>query len=325
MNVLVSVIVPVFNCERFLPTLITSLKNQKFKDFEVVFINDGSTDDSLIILERLLSNCNFRKSVFSQQNKGVSSARNLGIQKSEGAYLSFIDADDYVTEDFLQKLIDRLEGTEADLVYCGFNKVNEKKEVVSDYEKDLQFNYINDVLSTEVFITNSCRYNTFFHLCSAIYKKDIIKKNHLEFVYGAIYGEDREFIEKYLLNTNTIASIHSAEYLYLINNDSITGSRLIEIQKARVEVLKRILSFVIKSKPELLNYYREEYFPREILNSSIILLKRKEFKLFVQIMEIRFIKDIFFNKKIPFSFTVFSLKIKTVKILYNIIKRFQKK
>ena len=111
----ISVIVPVFNLENFIEECINSIKQQTLRSFEVLLINDGSTDNSLeIIRSNTTKDPQFR--VYNQPNSGVSAARNLGLHHAQGEFISFIDGDDIVPSNFLETLLDTIQGTDMAIV-----------------------------------------------------------------------------------------------------------------------------------------------------------------------------------------------------------------
>lgn len=120
--VIVSIVVPVYNAQRTLKRCLDNLLNQTFTDFEIILINDGSVDDSLMICESY-SKLDDRIKLFSQENGGVSTARNLGIKVACGQYVCFVDSDDSVEVDFLEKLLHNAPEKDC-LVIQGFKKVD---------------------------------------------------------------------------------------------------------------------------------------------------------------------------------------------------------
>ena len=113
----ISVIIPVYNVEKYLSQCLDSILNQTFKDFECICVNDGSTDKSLAILQEYV-NKDDRIKIINQENKGLSGARNSALKIVNGKYITFIDSDDFVTIDYLEKLINIAEKEDSDIVYC---------------------------------------------------------------------------------------------------------------------------------------------------------------------------------------------------------------
>jgi len=115
----VSIIIPVYNSEKYLRHCLDSITNQSFKDFEVIAINDGSTDSSLNILNEYKNILNIK--ILSQKNMGVAKAREIGIKNSTSPYITFIDSDDYIDNDYLEKLVYTLECTNTNICCSRFS------------------------------------------------------------------------------------------------------------------------------------------------------------------------------------------------------------
>ena len=116
----ISVIVPVYNCEDYIGESISSLLNQTFKDIEIICMDDGSSDNSLNILNKIAAN-DSRLKVFSQENQGASVARNNALKKATGDYVYFFDADDYIVEDALEKVYKKAVSTDSEIVIFYFD------------------------------------------------------------------------------------------------------------------------------------------------------------------------------------------------------------
>lgn len=132
----ISVIVPVYNMERFLEKCLDSIIGQSFTDFELIIVDDGSTDGSRSIIEKYTGKYPFIRS-FYQENSGQGAARNLGIENSTGKYLSFVDSDDYIRRDMLRDMYEKAESENADLVVC------DMLDVFSDGTPDLYHDCVN--------------------------------------------------------------------------------------------------------------------------------------------------------------------------------------
>lgn len=184
----VSVVIAIYNCEKFLNKLLCNIKNQTFKDFEVIFINDSSTDRSLQILEEFCKN-DERFSVYTKENKGVSSARNFGLEKANGKYVVFWDGDDEVSPFFLEKM---LANSKNDyLTVCGFNYNLNGKVDTKVYSE----NYY-DVLDKNSIplLQDKWLFNT---LWNKIFLREIIQKKSILFDENFSLGEDTDFVLKY--------------------------------------------------------------------------------------------------------------------------------
>lgn len=129
----ISIVIPVYNSECFLEKCLYSIINQKTQyKYEVICINDGSTDKSLEILKSFQTKHSDKLVVISQENQGISATRNRGIEVAKGEYIGFIDNDDYVTKDYIEKIISKAKGTDADIIQTGFDRVTPSGKVLAD-------------------------------------------------------------------------------------------------------------------------------------------------------------------------------------------------
>ena len=123
----ISIVIPVYNKQKYIAKTLDSVLGQTFRDFEVILIDDGSTDGSGIICDNMaVSDARIR--VFHTQNRGVSAARNLGIREAAGKYVSFIDADDRIDESFLEKLRNSLIENDSGLAVCGYEEIRDGRK-----------------------------------------------------------------------------------------------------------------------------------------------------------------------------------------------------
>ena len=148
---MISIIIPIYNVENYLRNCLESIQNQKFQDFEVIMVDDGSKDASAIIAKEYEKRNPTKYRYFFQTNKGQGAARNSGITHAKGDYLAFIDADDYIHDDFLKVLYDNLLKYDADISICGVYRfwdngalssnliTNDGERVVDDIHSYLQF------------------------------------------------------------------------------------------------------------------------------------------------------------------------------------------
>lgn len=189
--ILVSVIIPVYNAQEYLAICIESLLCQSLKQCEFIFVNDGSTDLSLQIIESFQLK-DARISIINQINKGVSQARNEGINKASGTFLSFIDADDYVENNFLEKLYTSAITTNAEIVTSNFNtEINGKLiKNLPLFATDKLFEY-NEIQSQILpFFIEQDLLNT---ACNKLYSANLIKSNRIVFPINVTNGEDGLF------------------------------------------------------------------------------------------------------------------------------------
>lgn len=284
----ISVIIPVFNSESFLERCLNSVINQTFKKIEIIIINDGSTDNSLSIVNQYQKK-DSRIIVFNQENKGISFTRNKGIQLSNSELIYFIDSDDEIALEMLEYMFDKSKEDDADIVHSLITHVDDECEKLQKlhnlYEKD--FDYIKEIL---MFNISSC---TPINL----YKKSLFIKNHLFFPENQYY-EDSAMMLKLFFYAKNIVVVDKSFYKYYRNipnsittqssykhiNDVIIGlSQIKEFLKKNSIYDKYEIYFLIRVKRTLVNYIL-------FLNQSI---KNKNEK----IEKIKYLWQLFEEKK----------------------------
>ena len=231
---LVSVIIPVYNSEQYLRACIDSVLEQSYTDFELLLINDGSTDSSGKICDEYALK-DARVKVFHKENKGVSSARNLGIHEAEGEWLCFVDSDDVLEENYLTALVKSSVDSKADFIAQGFKKFG------NGIEKNMHLG---------VGLFSAYDFRTLFQIkkiqnfgfpFSKLFKGEIIKKHHISFPISFSIAEDLAFMLMYLSKIQTIQLDAVHHYLYRQVDNSLSN-RLREpsIYFNRYNELKRI-------------------------------------------------------------------------------------
>lgn len=217
---LISVIVPMYNAAQFVKKCITSILNQTYKNFELLIINDGSTDNSLEICNKFKDQ---RIKIINQKNAGSEHARLTGIKQSKGEYICFIDADDWIAKDYLQKLIEPAKKYNVDLVcinhYRALDKyglVKFKEQCINFKEGLLQSNELNH-------FHNIYTYNRVFsnNVWGKLYRTPIIEVNKLPLT-GIFYGEDLLFNLYVTYNIKSCYLINEYKYYYRYGGYTLT-------------------------------------------------------------------------------------------------------
>ena len=201
----VSVIVPVYNVEDYLEKCLNSLVNQTLKEIEIIVVNDGSPDNSQKIIDRYAKKYKNIKS-YTKENGGLSDARNFGIKKAKGEYITFIDSDDYIELTMLEKMYNHAISKKVDIVVCDTINVYEDK---IQYLKS-NYKYSNNTIKNYLIAPPMA--------CIRIYRKEIF--NNIEFKKG-IYYEDLELTPKLVNQTLKIDFLEEGLYYYLQRNGSI--------------------------------------------------------------------------------------------------------
>ncbi len=237
-NELVSIIVPVYNTEKYIRQCLDSILNQTYQNFECLLINDGSSDNSAdICREYVAKDTRFR--YFEKENGGVSSARNLGIECSWGAYITFIDSDDWVDSDYLEVLYSALIEEQADIAVSTYKKFN-----ISDncwYFHSFQVKYDRKVFTNIELIDELVDLDSFdfsYRFVSGkLVNKTSLKK--IRFNELTTLGEDMEFWFKLYLISARIVYVNRDSYIYRVSD----CSRHVSLEKFRSD-LQQYLNFL---------------------------------------------------------------------------------
>lgn len=207
---LISIIIPIYNASEFLEECLCSIKKQVYSNFEVICVDDGSTDNSAeIALKFTESDKRFR--LYRQPNSGVSVARNTGLKHATGDYICFVDADDMVAPDYLSVLYNH--SKDGDFTICGYTK--DVKQLGNNECKVNRYSskkYISKIIDESVEHPN---------LWAMMFKAEIVKKFKIEFYPGCVRNEDTEFYMKYLVHEvgNVVCTDYKG-YFYRDNPNS---------------------------------------------------------------------------------------------------------
>jgi glycosyltransferase involved in cell wall biosynthesis len=220
---LVSIIIPIYNAESFLEQCIDSILQQTYNNFELLLINDGSTDKSKEICERY-SQKDKRVNVYHKKNGGVSSARNLGLLKAQGKWVVFVDSDDWVDPNWLESYFPM---NDSDIKFQGFIiENNNKKEV-----KKISISKTNKIETIYYLEVN----NMFGWTWCKIFKNSIIQENQLTFNEEISYNEDLIFTLQFCKIANKVTTIDTSKYHYRINKNSVMHT----IRLSATDIIKK--------------------------------------------------------------------------------------
>lgn len=301
-----SIIVPVYNVEKYLPKCLESLIKQTLNDIEIICVNDGSMDNSLAILKEFASR-DSRIRIIDNQHQGVAKTRNTGIEQSTGEYIGFVDSDDYIDIDFFEKLYNSATKSNSDIAIASilkhknfFNIYNAK------YTKEETAITIQDKIKL-------CedKKHFFFYAWNKIYHSGFIKKNNIKFSEGQIY-EDVMFAIKALYYSNKIISVYGTKYHYIEHENSLTkykdktGEKEHDLIKAYSELQEFCNSKNIEIS-ERLNYYTKENF------GFILNLYKGKYQSKIQLFNIFTIATISNYSETRNLITILGFKIKIAK------------
>ena len=308
----VSVIVPVFNSSEYIGAALDSIINQDFDNFEIIVIDDGSSDNSLEIINNKLNDIDIPNTIFHQENQGVSAARNKGIDLSNGDYLVFVDADDYIEQNHLKEL------------YNGktdFSLIQIVKEEGNNISKPHV--YTQELISAKEFIEMELKMQIPFNFVQLMYKSDIIKNNSIKFSTDYIYGEDTYFSLIALSYGDMIAISNEVTYHYIQHSSS--AIRTSEFRRFDiVEIFEQLAGFyqnqglndlsnlIITSRIPKAIFGNMNYFFYYGYDFDDVINKMKELDLFSKLSKFEG------DKKFKLKIRLFLLN---PKIYYNVWKR----
>lgn len=254
-----SIIVPVYNVEKYLPKCSESLTNQTLKDIEIICVNDGSIDNSLAILKEFASK-DSRIKIIDNQHQGVAKTRNTGIEQATGEYIGFVDSDDFIDIDFFEKLYNSATENNSDIAIASILK---HKKFFNIYNAKYTKKETAISIQDKIKLCGDKKH-FFFYAWNKIYKSSLIKNNNIEFSEGQIY-EDVVFAIRALYYSNKIISVSKTKYHYVEHENSLTkykdktGGKEQDLVKAYSELQEFCNSKNIEI-PERLNYYAKKNF-----------------------------------------------------------------
>lgn len=257
-NPLISIIIPIYNSCEYLLNTLKSLEAQSYHHYEIILINDGSTDNSLKILEEYKRKNN-RVILYNQKNMGVSAARNKGIELSKGEFVTFLDSDDLYSSSFLEKMLSKQMKKNADVVYCGYNRISISGKIkvmpCLFKEKDILNLYFQP--------------NGYFHFSGMLIRKSILLEKQIYFEVDLNISEDLLFTVQ-LLNNCSFYCVKEHLFNYIQRQNSVMSSvwsknKWISDIKGREKILLYLNNNYNKNdKKEIIQLASEFIFKREI-------------------------------------------------------------
>lgn len=210
---MISVIVPAYNAEQYIERMVKSILRQTYTNFELIIVNDGSTDHTADICETLRK-ADDRIVLKTQNNAGPSAARNNGIESARGDYITFADADDECEEDWLAEMLQKRIQTNCDMVMCNWSEIKDGKEIPYDaFPKET-------TVSVPEFMERI--HGLAGAVWNKLFQKKIIEENHLRFDVKRKRCEDFLFIVDYILCCNTVALVSKPLYRYTVMETSLS-------------------------------------------------------------------------------------------------------
>lgn len=233
MEIDISVVIPVYNTEKYLKKCLDSILSQTYQNFEILLVDDGSIDKSSEIIHDYMKKYPGIIHGFFQENRGQSSARNLALRHAKGEYISFIDSDDYIGPLFFEQLYKTAKKYMSDMVICNYTKVSENGEII----KRFNANFVEDRMRIPSYIS-----------CNHLVKRELIEKYNLYYSEGVIC-EDIPFILKLEAVAKNTKIIPMEDYFYRTNPKSTTssyGKRKFRMEQLPIDAMKEAVLFCQK-------------------------------------------------------------------------------
>lgn len=249
MDNLISIILPVYNAEKYIERALKSLINQSYKNIEILCIDDGSKDNSYNIIKEFKDE---RIKLFRQENSGPAKARNVGLSNSKGEYIMFCDADDWYEPNMCELMLETIIKQNVDFVLCYCNIIDHyngklRKPIELSYYK-LKYKGYNILGRDEILGCNSILWNK-------IFKKSIIQKGNIKFLSGYEH-DDPNFVLKYLYNCYSYYGLEEKLYNYEVNINSVMANYFLKRNEEKmldfIYAYNDVVDYVIK------NNFREQ-------------------------------------------------------------------
>lgn len=295
----ISIIIPTYNCEKTIQKTIMSCINQKYKNIEIIIINDGSKDNTEKILLDLQKEDN-RIKYYNKINGGVSSARNFGVKHASGDLICFLDSDDLLKNDFIIKMKNQINNSKSDICYCGYDIF------IKDQIKRIN-NRFNIKKTLEYYLMGKTSVQTG---CWMI-KRNLIERNYLKFDENLSWGEDIDFFVRLIKSTDKITCVEENLVLYNVEKNDNKLSKFditkIDIDKNNID---KLLTYNLskKEKKILINYRLPALIVYRLIDA------------FNQKIEINIIKNYYIKYKEDIEKVRFINGLRSIKLYYYSIK-----
>ena len=271
MEPLISIIVPIFNVEKYIHKCINSIVDQTYRNLEIILVNDGSKDNCGAICDEYAQIDN-RIKVIHKENGGLSDARNVAIDIVTGHYITFIDSDDFVEADYVEYLFKLIQKYSADVSICNINKTLEEKYTQENITNDIQHIY------TEQEAIEQMLYQKLFDVsaCAKLYKAELFKT--IRYPKGKYY---EDLATTYLVFDKCTKIVYGSlqKYIYIVRENSITTSQFSIKRMELIDIAEEMLNFISAKYPDIEKAAISKFISS---NFQILLQTPKEKSLFVE-------------------------------------------
>lgn len=270
----ISVIVPVYNVEEYLEQCLTSIVNQTMKDIEIIAVNDGSTDNSLNIINEFAGNYS-NIVVLDKNNGGLSSARNFGIKHAKGEFISFVDSDDFIEENMLEELYNMVQKCKADMVVSKI-KLYEGSKVTDIIPRG---QYTKNILTKEEAVTEFLKTNITGHAWNKLYKKQLFYEGDIKYPEGLLY-EDIPTTIQLISMSKKIVLTEESFYYYRQRENAITKRISYKAVKDHYSVINFVDDYIKNlALDRSTKFYLKEFIVSELSYNYKLLIRYYLFTL----------------------------------------------
>lgn len=320
---MITIILPIYNVEKYLEESLRSILNQSYKDYELIVVDDGSTDKSLKILNKYKSKFNKIK-IFTQDNRGVSEARNLALSHVKGDYILFVDSDDFLKKDMVEKMVLKAKESQSDIVisnYCLYYEENKFYKALIDMPKAITY-------SSFQVIDMILKYKFQGQLWNKLFKYSLLKENNFTFEEGR-YIQDIFPVFKVISKAKKITYIDDELYFYRQREGSTVHKRNKKLTEDYYHAMTSIINFIEKNKIEVnknslktfksyvFSYFIYHY-TNEDLNNNYRRFKKSKYKdINLHLREFLFLTGLSYKDKLRIALWKMGL--------FNIIKRVKRR
>lgn len=240
----VSVIVPVYQVEQYLPRCLDSILAQTFTDFELILVNDGTKDDSPRIMQEYAQR-DGRIRQIHKENGGLSSARNAGLDIARGEYIAFVDSDDYVSPDLLTDAVEAADRDGAELVLFNYQIVNENGEQGPYLSFEDETIHLKELGLANYFYRYWMPYRHGQEAWCRLYRRDVIERNGLRYAPNKeVFAEDTLFSAMYLMHVNTLTALKKPYVYYVQRGDSLMAMKKPQLARRLMTLSVRLTQYV---------------------------------------------------------------------------------
>ncbi len=224
-DALVTIVVPVYNGETYVKHCVEQIKGQTYKNLEVIFVNDGSTDDSAQVIQEAIKEDD-RFNLINKENGGTSTTRNKGIDNAHGEYIAFFDCDDEYEPDMIREMVFAIEENDADLVSVGYYfKIETNNGETYLEEKKYPFRFFKSFDDMKAEYVALWDKDMFYNVWNKLYRMSIINQYHIRYRVGHVYTEDRVFNRSFLSCCNGVVILDKCLYYYVRERAGSTSER----------------------------------------------------------------------------------------------------